>query len=690
MKQKKSVKKRGRGILLILNLVLSIFAFCFLVSLNSEIISGDTAVLDPSWLGETPAPNYFADLGGVGGASIPTHGIYGSTLKSISPEFAATRGGFAVSGIAQAAGWGLAVYFAVKMIGGWLGIGDAKVDAAALAAGFGTFAGMSLSTLFGAGSTVWPVTWMTTGMVTGIGIVIAIIIFVILYKDVEQQVISFNCVPWDARTGGSDCEKCNKQGILPCSEYQCRSLGQACQLLNKGTKDEKCTWVNPKDVDPPVIKPNKDALLDGYIYKPDNTISPPNRGVIVLNQESKEGCAKAFTPLAFGVELDEPAKCKLDYLRKDSFDEMDFFFGDSLFAYNHTIAMSLPGPDNIASENLTIQNDGEYEIYSRCQDANGNSNTANFVFKFCVEKGPDTTPPLIVTTNLLNGMPIAYNQTSVDLEVYVNEPAECKWSHLDQNYDDMEESMSCSSRIIEMNALMLYTCKTTLTGLKNNQENKFYFRCKDKPLETQDRNVNAESYEFILIGTQPLVIDSVGPNGTIKDSTDIIKVELKAETSAGYKEGESTCYYSSTGNQEDYIMFLYETGTSSHEHTQELHLPQGEYEYFIKCIDLGGNSDTEKVNFNVESDTSSPIVVRAYHDAPYLKLVTNEEAECVYDTRDCSYLFDDGTKISATDDTEHFTDWNTKTNFYIKCQDEYGNQPAPNECSIIVRAFNQE
>jgi hypothetical protein len=282
-------------------------------------------------------------------------------------------------------------------------------------------------------------------------------------------------------------------------------------------------------------------------------------------------------------------------------------------------------------------------------------------------------------------MPIAYNQSSIDLEVYVNEPADCKWSHTDQSYDNMEEEMVCSSSVFEMNAQMLYKCSTTLTGLKDRVENKFYFRCKDQPsAEEADRNVNTESYEFVLIGTQPLIIDSVGPNETIKDSTESVKVTLEAITSAGYNEGEATCYYSDTGETESYIMFF---ETQSHEHYQDLWLPEGDYEYFIKCIDLGGNSDIEKVNFRVESDSSPPIILRAYHEETYLKLVTNEKAECVYDNVDCSYLFDDGISMSVVDDINHFTDWNTKIKFYVKCRDEYSNQPFPDECSIIARPF---
>lgn len=592
--------------------------------------------------------------------------------------------------IASGLAWSITAYGIIHMIGPMFGLEGLAVDSLSKASFGGIMAGKTTYGLIKEGG--WLAkefgtkTWgMTPGQFSFVaGATVAALIFYSTYKSESQETITFECEPWQAPTKGKHCEECNEQG-LPCSEYQCRSLGQACELLNKGTDEEKCAWVGREDVSYPVIKPWDDALLADYEYKPDNTLSPPDRGVIVWNKDSTTGCAKAFTPLTFGVTLDEPGQCKVDYLRKSNFEEMGFYLGGStLFDYNHSQAMSLPGPSALKAANLTLENDGDYELYVRCQDANGNYNTANFVFKYCVEKGPDTTPVLIVTTNLLNNMPIAYNQTEVDLEVYINEPAECKWSHLDQSYDDMEEEMSCSSSVLEMNAQMLYKCSTTLTGIKSRVENKFYFRCKDQP-SGEDRNVNSESYEFVLIGTQPLVINSVLPNGTIKDSTETVKVTLEAKTSAGYNEGEAVCYYSYTGDDDSYIMFF---ETNAHTHSQDLWLTSGDYEYSVKCIDLGGNSDIEIVEFSVESDSSSPIVVRVYHEETYLKLITDEEAECVYDTVDCSYLFDDGTKTTTVDDTDHFTDWDIKTSFYVKCQDKYGNQPPPDQCSIIVRAFN--
>ena len=115
---------------------------------------------------------------------------------------------------------------------------------------------------------------------------------------------------------------------------------------------------------------------------------------------------------------------------------------------------------------------------------------------------------------------------------------------------------------------------------------------------------------------------------------------------------------------------------------------EGDYNYFIKCIDLGGNSDVMETEFTVETDTSAPIIVRAYRDGADLKVITNEDGNCVYGVADCNYLFGDGLTMNSLDDREHFVDWNINTNFYIKCQDEYENQPFPNQCNIIVRPFD--
>ena len=618
-------------------------------------------------------------------------GFFGaiSRIYGLDPTKVGYYGFFDV--IQASAAWGVTTYFAVKLIGGALGFDEKKVNAAATAAGIGVGAGQLT---YGAISKGWlgldgvaeslGVSATGAGFIVGAGVTVGL--FLLLYKDDSYEIVTFECLPFQAPLGGADCEKCNEQGILPCSEYQCRSLGGECEIVNEGTSEQSCVRVSRHETGFPIINPWEEVLTVGHSYRPDNAVSPPERGFKIINTESSDGCIAAFTPLRFGIELDKPGKCKLDYLRKRNFDDMDFFFGgSSLFRYNHTQVLSLPGPSAINNASPILQNDGEYQLYVRCMDANGLYNTASVLFSFCVDKGPDTTPPLIVTTNILNNMPIAYNTSSINVELYTNEPANCKWSRNDQAFNEMEGTMLCSQNVLEMNAQLLYKCQTTLDSLKNRQNNDFYFRCEDKPSQpASERIQNTASYKFTLIGTEPLFIDAVSPNGTVKDSSNSVKVTLQARTSAGYNEGEAECQYSPTGNTGTYISFF---NTNSYQHSQDLYLKEGDYRYFIKCFDLAGNTDEREVSFEVETDTRAPSIVRAYNEDSKLKIITSEKAVCVYGIDSCSYNFDEAKSMTTLEDTEHYIDWNTDFSYFIKCEDEYGNRPDPNQCSIVVKPF---
>lgn len=598
----------------------------------------------------------------------------------LSKQFGASAGSTAdywLSALQYAA----IAYFAAQMLGEGLGLDTDQTNALSFSAAAGA-AAYKIAEIAGANALGW-----------GLGVGLVAMIF--SYKEKSYRVVTFNCDSWQADIKGDNCEECNRQGILPCSEYQCRSLGQTCKLVNVGTIEEACVDSNPRDVDYPIIEPWLDELTPGYTYTPDNTISPPDRGVKIINSQSEDGCVKAFTTLKFGVKLNEIAKCKVDAVRRGNYSDMLYTLSKGLNKYNHTIQLNLPGASTLEAENIELQNNGNFSVYIRCSDDRGNSNPADFVFKYCVDPGPDTTPPMIVTTNIINGNPVAFGQQTLDLQVYLNEPAECSWSHKEESYENMPEKMTCATGVedsMEFNSQKVYLCSTNLTGIQDKKENKFYFRCKDQPAlegtnKSGDRNINAESYIYTVIGTQPLVIDKVGPaNETIKDSAIAVKVTLTAETSAGYKEGLATCYYALEGDK-NFVEFY---NTHSHTHSTDLYLPEGEYTYQIKCVDLGGNSDIETVDFETESDSEAPQIVRAYHEVPYLKIVTNEKAECVYDTKSCTYLFEDGlpmTPGSIEGENTHYVDWSTKTKFYIKCRDEYGNEPAPDACSAIIRAI---
>ena len=514
-----------------------------------------------------------------------------------------------------------------------------------------------------------------------LGITTSLIIFALTYKDKFTQTVEFQCMPYEPPIGGGDCEKCNDYEV--CSEYTCKSLGQACEIINPGTEVEKCVWANPKDVNSPIIKVL--ALTTGYTTNPFNSVRPPATGVEII--PSSGGCVKAFTPLEFVVVSDEPAQCKIDYSLLN-FEEMNYYVGgDNFFDYNHTEKMSLPGPDSINAIAPELQNDGIYTLYLRCQDANGNINENPYAVRFCVEKGPDTEPPIIMGTSIPSGNPIGYNQTGLGLEVYINEPAECKWSREDKDYDLMEHSMNCAKNIWEMNSDYAYTCKTNLTGIEDRKENDYYFRCKDQPGEDEDkRNVNTQSYPYTVIGTQPLnIIDFEPKEGDIiYGATDTIPVFLKIKTDNGFRNGEATCYYSLTENENSYIEFL-DTGENEHEQRQDL--PTGDYEYFFKCVDLGGNSDYASTSFRVETDRNGPAVVRVYKESVDLKIITNEMAECSYSFANCNFEIDDGIAMETIDYVNHKSDWKNNQKYYIRCKDSYENQPVPNKCSIIVKPY---
>ena len=512
--------------------------------------------------------------------------------------------------------------------------------------------------------------------------------------DEKIESVQFTCSPWQPQSGGTNCDTCN-HGDLPCTKSKCQSLGAACNLLNEGTSEEACSWVNRNDISAPTITAWNGPLdKTNYEYDPYTATLPGDKGVLIKYKNSADGCAPAFSRIFYGISLDKEGKCKVDINRTDTFDEMSQLISNGNYQYNHTILSIHGGGTELANEGLNLTNGGNYQVYVRCQSANGYSNTGTFVFKYCVQSQADITAPNITLTDPINGWPIASGTTSQQINVYTNKPSDCKWSHTNQGYDSMPNNMTCSQSIKEMNANTFYQCSTNLTGLKDNVENDFYFNCKSYPLNPPaNQYAMATNYVYKLFGTQPLVITSVTPNSTtITDSTQSVKVTLTAITSAGFNKGNAYCSFKNTADSDSsYALFYSDSSSSQYQHSQDLYLNAGSYDYTIKCCDiapLSGNCATQETTFNVETDFQPPTIIRVYNNNNQLEIVTDEKAQCVYGTNDCNYDFKDGVAFTTTDNIEHTTDWNTNSNFYIKCQDSFGNLPAPDQCSLIVRPFS--
>jgi hypothetical protein len=680
-------KKRGENKLLVfaqlLILIISIFAFCWMLNQEFENVT--------AWSGDSPT----------GGVEGKWENIVYSVLGIAGVESGGLLGTVATITAAYSAGQLFTAVFAMFASGRNM---DAINSAIWYITGAITLAVITLVILVYAGislgilSCIPVIGWIAAA----IEIVLLSLWVLMTYQNYAQDIFAYSVSIWKAPSGGKNCERCNDLEY-GCSEYQCHAFGKACNITNAGTTEERCVWLNPGDITGPEITPSESVLELGYEYSPIGTISLPDKGVkIIYNGEGKDEnlCIPPFTDLTLGVKTNEPAECRIDTSRKNNLSDMMSPMAEGgLITYNHNLTIpSYVNPSGGALSNLGINlsSNQEYSFYILCEDTNGNPSTS-FLMQFCVQRGPDTMSPLIKGTNYLNEKNyVPMNLEKAYLQVYTNEPADCKWDFQNLEYDKMIYSMSkCSQNLTDflIPSMLKYGCETNLTGIKNYEDNYYYIRCKDQPWlkNTPDeikRNANRKSYTFILIGTSDLVIDDVSinskPNNTIiKDSANQTKVTIGVTASGGAEEGKVKCQYKFGNN---YLNF-YNEGSLDYliENKQSLWLEKGKYNYEIKCFDIAGNTAFTSVGFTIEQDVSSPTIVRAYSEEGKIKLITNEEAVCVYSITSCNYNFDDGVEMETTDSASHFIDWTTETDLFVKCKDMFGNRPLQDKCSIIVR-----
>jgi hypothetical protein len=583
--------------------------------------------------------------------------------------------------------WSLFVVGAIQVLGRLFGASDNLVNSLSIAAFAGIMSWKGI--LAGMEYTGTKISWLSNSA-GFIGIGVGIIVFIMLYKESNQKVVTYECLPWEAPSGGKSCEKCDADPFKPCTEYRCKSLGQACQLLNPGTGNETCTWVSKFDVNSPTIKTNDNVLKPiGLKYIPDTGLRPGMTGVKIVDQTKASGCLNAFTKLEFGIYTNEPAQCKVETQHTSGIKDMSYYMGESnLYSYNHTQRTKLPRSPSINDSNLpTLNSDGSYSMYVRCQDANGNENKDEFVFSYCVDPSPDATPPVIEGTSISSGSYVRYAIDNVPVDVYTNEIADCRWSRVDEAYGDMKNNFNCNSKIYEVNANLQYTCSGNLTGVKDMEDNKFFFRCKDS-----SGNQNAQSYPFVLKGSQLLSVKNTAPNGTIYGSTSTTTVTTSIETSNGAENGKSTCYYyattpSGTVNEDNFLQMY---STNDYVSKQDLDLIGGNYRVYFRCVDSGGNIASSNATFSLVVDKSAPAVTRVYRELPdALKVVTNEDAQCSYSLTTCNYNVKNGLAMiyaNSGSKNVHLAQWKAGQTYYIKCSDFYGNEPAPDQCNIIAGA----
>ncbi len=672
-----------------------------------------SSLLNPTpKIAETGPPSYINPSGSALGTTGGTSGAADIATKTLSQKIwgAVTKVGNVLFQITAAVGVALAIHeglnYLIGLIPGydpnsvgaaWAELGSAVVSGASVGVTLSVTGGAGLnlgatgaSALFGLSGVAW----------LGIGVAVALVAFFVTYKQHTEKAVVFTCLPWQAPLGGSDCTKCG-ENRLPCSAYQCASLGQACKLLNSDTTGKQlCINGGEGDNIPPIMSFWGDALSRGYSYNPKNvkvTSTSGQQGVVITYDGSSDGAIPTYANLKFGVTTDEPSRCgfatqeipiKNQTTGEDTFDQL-IPMDAGLFEFNHSFTLNTQSVGSVPSA------DGNMTLYFRCQDGNGNNATAYFVVKFGVSKTDNHSPPHILASDLPDNTPVHFGIGSINATLYIDKPvSECRWSHANEPYTKMTNTADCSGGTTVISQGLnagRYKCVAHLTGILDRQNNAFYFRCNDT---LGDVNNAEPPFTLHLKGTQNLTITSATPNNTlIQSSSPSVKVTLKAITSGGASgDGTSVCYYNDTFDSGStyYNKYVIFANTSSYQSSQELWLSGDatpiNYKIPIRCIDAAGNADYTFLNFSVQTDNTPPNVIRAYNDNGNLDIKTDEAASCVYDITNCDYTFDSGNPFSTIDSITHSAQWISGQTYYIKCKDQFNNQPSSAACSIIVKA----
>lgn len=524
-------------------------------------------------------------------------------------------------------------------------------------------------------------------------------------EETKEVVVKIDCNVWKAPPvdvkSRTQCEWCNPNDpvhfdklngkpkdtrpLKTCSEYQCKSLGDSCELLNIGSGNETCVSISPRNPLPPVITFWKDVPGVDYIVNPTKT------GVQIGKDSADKANFKipVYQNIILALKTDQPSICKMSWSHGKKYEEMEnIFFGTSLYDYNHVQMIWVPSPNaaaNTGENALKTKGQGNYTLYVRCNGGNKVSNENDYSIFFEIAEEPVLTPPRIEGSSLAKELFIMYGENDTNIDLYLNKPAKCKWSFLDQEYEKMPSGNGCTGVGLDP-SLSIYKCsyKTdsagagkSISGLKANagETKKVYFRCADY---REPKIVNKESYSISFKGSAALNISDVKPSGDIVSRIGSENVTLSVTTLNGaLNDGLSSCFYSddttSKNNIQRMVLFA-KTNSSQHEQIFTS-LSEGKHVFYIGCIDAAGNVAYGSTNLNVKVDRQAPQVVRVYKDdttsPAILKLEVNEASSCLYSTEfgkkpETMMVQDD---LSAT----RFNVQADKVNYFIQCTDIFGN-----------------
>ena len=482
----------------------------------------------------------------------------------------------------------------------------------------------------------------------------------------KEKQTKITCVPWKPQYGGGeDCTKCNNPGIgyewKQCTKYRCEALGSACVLEENVAvgEDPLCYDGFYNDGQAPII--SFDWLQAGL------------KKTLITNgveiRKSNGDKMIRYDTLSLRLKTDEHAECRFDLLDHRNFNQFPLgvaplgFQEGNDWAQNHNIReFPLVGADKMT-------------LYVKCIDKAGNYNPTSYKIEVPISPVPDTNPPEFKREELPSGSYLAMNVTESPYIVYLDGPAECRYSsnpHV--RYENMTvNSMICNDPDQEA---LEWHCGTILTSLTQ-EVNRVYVRCNDT-----SGNINPNDHLYILRATvDPLIIEYIKPNnGTFRETP--ISLEnpliLEVKTAGGANSGESNCTWNFLNSIWWDMFNEFNSRMHRYDITGEI---EGNFTMEVECIDVAGNEVNGQTIFTIDIDKEAPRIINNRTEEANLVLISDEEAMCTYDVNSCNFAFENGEPISSSLSLEHVIyDLNPRFHYYIRCEDEYANQ----NCSYVV------
>jgi len=636
---------------------------------------------------------WYVALGAGVGAAISWQsvvGFSGKTATTYTVMTSETLGSWGTT-IGLAAVAALAGYAVGQLTAKWFGFdSNAEIKTFSEALALGAASGVLVAKL------ILSASWTKSGGWASFwGLVAAALIaywyYVTQVKEYRYWITRYECKVWQPPTGGN-CALCNND-VRPCSEYRCRSLGTNCHYFSENGEPGWCAELS--DIWSATISPWPEALTEGFSYSgiTDSHFSITKDG----------GEVPAWTGIDFGVITSKQAVCKIDSQHTETYDEMRYtmVIDDTVGCEagqcvnqgtHHKFALSPYYSESATVDAGTIQlTEGENEFYIRCRNYAGQYNRAEFAVRVNVGSGPDLSPPVITSFNPESGSYAKLGANTTSLMLYVNEPAECRYSQgSNARFEEMTKKLTCMSSGGSA-YLGNWPCYGTLSNLTVG-ENKFYFQCRDQPdlLEEQSsmRNINRNSKEYVVkVCERGLNITSLSPENKIVTGKSPVSLEIQAKTEGCVDGGRAICSYMFE-NSTQYIDF-YETNALTHKQIFTS-MPEGNFNISIRCEDEAGNYDEKYIYVQVELDNAAPIVTRSYVFDKKLVIITNENSECKFisnETVGCDFDYDSAENITlmAGASLSHSTPRELNKNYYIKCSDEYGN--VNSDCGIAIKTY---